>query len=111
MIRVQVVDDKALIRSGFELIVDAAPGIDADEYVMTAKRSGAAGFCRSNAEIGARVHLSTGTVKDPVGATLTKLRVGSRVQAALLAERARLLRQHFGTGSGAWPETGTGSAP
>ncbi len=45
----------------------------------------------SNADIGARVHLSAGTVKDHVSAILTKLRVGSRVQAALLAQRAGLL--------------------
>ncbi|MEU1185451.1 response regulator transcription factor [Streptomyces sp. NPDC005820] len=45
----------------------------------------------SNTEIGARIHLSAGTVKDHVSAILTKLRVGSRVQAALLAQRAGLL--------------------
>lgn len=47
----------------------------------------------SNADIGQRVHLSTGTVKDHVSTVLSKLEVGSRVQAALLAERAGLLRQ------------------
>ncbi|MCK2244214.1 MULTISPECIES: response regulator transcription factor [unclassified Crossiella] len=47
----------------------------------------------SNNEIGARVHLSAGTVKDHVSAILTKLRVGSRVQAALVAERAGLLAE------------------
>jgi DNA-binding NarL/FixJ family response regulator len=46
----------------------------------------------SNAEIGARLHLGVGTVKDHVSAILGKLRVGSRVQAALVAERAGLLR-------------------
>ncbi|GAA1720038.1 response regulator transcription factor [Fodinicola feengrottensis] len=45
-----------------------------------------------NAEIGSRMHLSVGTVKDHVSAILTKLEVGNRVQAALLAERAGLLR-------------------
>ncbi|MCT9079877.1 response regulator [Streptomyces fulvoviolaceus] len=45
----------------------------------------------SNADIGGRLHLSAGTVKDHVSAILTKLRVGSRVQAALLAQRAGLL--------------------
>lgn len=45
----------------------------------------------SNAAIGARLHLGTGTVKDHVSAVLSKLRVVSRVQAALLAERAGLL--------------------
>ncbi|MGI5142512.1 MULTISPECIES: response regulator [unclassified Streptomyces] len=212
MIRVLVVDDEALIRTGFRRILDAAddievvaavPGADAarmaqemrpdvvlldirmpdvdgltvladlrrlseppvvamlttfdmDEYVATALRCGAAGFllkdtdpeelpflvraladggtvlsskvtrtvvdgyleagCRepaartmerltgreravlvliaeglSNSEIAARMHLSTGTVKDHVSAILTKLEVSSRVQAALLAERAGLL--------------------
>ncbi|GGU77012.1 response regulator [Lentzea flava] len=45
----------------------------------------------SNSDIGARIHVSVGTVKDHVSAILTKLRVGSRVQAALVAERAGLL--------------------
>lgn len=45
----------------------------------------------SNTEIGARLHVSVGTVKDHVSAILTKLRVGSRVQAALVAQRAGLL--------------------
>ncbi|MFC8094852.1 response regulator [Streptomyces sp. NPDC057301] len=46
----------------------------------------------SNSGIGGRMHLSIGTVKEHVSSILTKLRVGSRVQAALLAERAGLLR-------------------
>lgn len=213
MIRVVVVDDEALVRSGFELILGAADDIevvatttgaeavdtvrreapdvvlldirmpdvdgltvlrhlralpdapvvamlttfDADEYILTALRSGAAGFLLkdtepdqlaqlvrtlyaggvvmspkasravwqshpgataaddeeaarvgrltererevlvliaeglSNADIGSRVHLSAGTVKDHVSAILTKLRVNSRVRAALLAQRAGLL--------------------
>ncbi|MFI9404285.1 response regulator [Nocardia sp. NPDC052316] len=45
----------------------------------------------SNAEIGQRIHLSVGTIKDHVSAIFTKLRVSSRVQAALLAQRAGLL--------------------
>lgn len=45
----------------------------------------------SNAEIGQQIHLSVGTVKDHVSAIFTKLRVTSRVQAALLAQRAGLL--------------------
>ncbi|MFJ8936709.1 response regulator [Streptomyces sp. NPDC102365] len=45
-----------------------------------------------NTAIAARLHLSTGTVKDHVSALLSKLCVGSRVQAALLAERAGLLK-------------------
>ncbi|MEU0880923.1 response regulator transcription factor [Lentzea sp. NPDC005914] len=211
MIRVVVVDDEALVRSGFELILRAAGDIDvvataaggqavrevgthrpdvvlldirmpdvdgltvlrtlmamaqppvvamlttfdSDEYIAEALRSGAAGFILkdteptqlaqlvrtlasggvvlspkvsqtvvdgylgrgtgpdasavatlsvrerevlvlvaeglSNAEIGARMHLSVGTIKDHVSAILTKLSVGSRVQAALLAQRAGLL--------------------
>ncbi|MEU2734251.1 response regulator transcription factor [Streptomyces sp. NPDC007095] len=219
MIRVVVVDDEALVRSGFELILGAADDIDvvatttgaeavdavrregpdvvlldirmpdvdgltvlrhlralpdapvvamlttfdADEYILTALRSGAAGFllkdtepdqlaqlvrtlCAggvvmspkasravwqshpgataaddeeaarvgrltererevlvliaeglSNADIGSRVHLSAGTVKDHVSAILTKLRVNSRVRAALLAQRAGLLDERTGS--------------
>ena len=54
----------------------------------------------SNTDIGDRMHLSTGTVKDHVSALLTKLEVGSRVQAALLAERAGLLRPSRAVGGG-----------
>jgi DNA-binding NarL/FixJ family response regulator len=46
----------------------------------------------SNSDIATRMNLSTGTVKDHVSAILTKLEVGGRVQAALLAERAGLLK-------------------
>ncbi|WP_346768348.1 response regulator transcription factor [Streptomyces sp. R301] len=213
MIRVVVVDDEALVRSGFRMILNASDGIevvataegaqaadvvrrelpdvvlldirmpdvdgltvlrqirelpapphvamlttfDTDEYILTALRSGASGFLLkdtepeqlaqlvrtlaaggvvmspkasrallrghpgagapqdadvarvgllsdrerdvlvlvaeglSNADIGTRIHLSAGTVKDHVSSILTKLRVSSRVQAALLAERAGLL--------------------
>ncbi|MFD8572904.1 response regulator [Streptomyces sp. NPDC057694] len=45
----------------------------------------------ANADIGDRLHLSVGTVKGHVSALLEKLEVGSRVQAALLAERAGVL--------------------
>ncbi|WP_432025874.1 response regulator [Streptomyces sp. 1222.5] len=45
----------------------------------------------ANADIGERMHLSAGTVKGHVSAVLSKLEVGSRVQAALIAERAGLL--------------------
>lgn len=222
MIRVVVVDDEALVRSGFELILSAADDIqvvattaggeavdavlrerpdvvlldirmpdvdgltvlrklravpdapvvamlttfDADEYILTALRSGAAGFLLkdtapdqlaqlvrtlaaggvvmspkasravwqshpgaaavddaevtrvgqltererevlvliadglSNADIGTRIHLSAGTVKDHVSAILTKLRVSSRVQAALLAQRAGLLDERNPAESG-----------
>lgn len=48
----------------------------------------------SNADIGTRIHLSAGTVKDHVSSILTKLRVSSRVQAALLAERAGVLSKN-----------------
>ncbi|MES9525636.1 response regulator [Streptomyces capoamus] len=217
MIRVLVVDDEALIRTGFQRILAAADGIevvgavsgaealrtvreqhpdvvlldirmpdvdgltvlgdirrlpdppvvamlttfDMDEYVETALRSGAAGFLLkdtdpealppavqslarggtvlspkvtrtvvdgylsagpqerpskalqrltgrerevlvliaeglSNADIAARMHLSTGTVKDHVSAILTKLEVSGRVQAALFAQRAGLLTEGAG---------------
>ncbi|MEU7143470.1 response regulator transcription factor [Nocardia sp. NPDC046473] len=45
----------------------------------------------SNADIGVRLHLSTGTVKDSVSSIFTKLNIGTRVQAALIAERAGIL--------------------
>jgi len=45
----------------------------------------------SNAEIGGRLFLSVGTVKDHVSAILAKFDVGTRVQASLLAQRAGLL--------------------
>ncbi|MFH8800805.1 response regulator [Streptomyces sp. NPDC017936] len=51
----------------------------------------------ANADIGERMHLSAGTVKGHVSAVLSKLKVGSRVQAVLIAERAGLLgpsREH-----------------
>jgi len=209
VIRVVVVDDEALVRSGFELILSVSDDVrvvatavgaeaveavrrerpdvllldirmpdvdgltvlravralpeppvvamlttfDTDEYVLTALRNGAAGFLLkdtepeqlaqlvrtlaaggvvlspkashavlrghpeadegvtrvgrltererqvlvlvaeglSNGEIGARVHLSPSTVKDHVSTILGKPRVRSRVQAALLAQRAGLL--------------------
>jgi len=212
MIRVVVVDDEALVRSGFQLILNLAPDIevvatadgmqaletiaqhqpdvvlldirmpgmdglsilaelrsvphrpivavlttfDSDEYIAAALRLGAAGFllkdtdpeqlCHfvrtlqgggvvlsptvsstvvggylgagsdpvgqvlvgtlsdrerevlrlvadglSNAEIGGRLFLSVGTVKDHVSAVLGKLNVENRVQASLLAQRAGLL--------------------
>ncbi|MGW6568418.1 response regulator [Streptomyces sp. NPDC054975] len=219
MIRVVVVDDEALVRSGFQMILNASDGIevvataegaqatdvirrevpdvvlldirmpdvdgltvlrqiqelpapphvamlttfDTDEYILTALRSGACGFLLkdtepeqlaqlvrtlaaggvvmspkasrallrshpgaaapqdadvsrvgllsdrerdvlvliaeglSNADIGTRIHLSQGTVKDHVSSILTKLRVTSRVQAALLAERAGLLTHNDDT--------------
>jgi DNA-binding NarL/FixJ family response regulator len=46
----------------------------------------------SNTDIGDRLHLSTGTVKGHVSVVFEKLRVDNRVQAALVAERAGLLR-------------------
>ncbi|MFF0087629.1 response regulator [Streptomyces canus] len=214
MIRVVVVDDEALVRTGFTHILNAAQGIevvaavsggqavravgdlrpdvvlldirmpdvdgltvlgelrrrpdppvvamlttfDTDEYVATALRSGAAGFLLkdtdpeqlpllvaaladgdtvlsatvtravvdgyldsgaaepaaarltarqtgrersvlllmaeglANSDIGDRLHLSVGTVKGHVSMVLGKLEVSSRVQAALIAERAGLLR-------------------
>ncbi|MCX5388138.1 response regulator transcription factor [Streptomyces sp. NBC_00083] len=45
----------------------------------------------TNADISARLHVSVGTVKDHVSSLLTKLHVDNRVQAAVLATRARLV--------------------
>lgn len=78
--------------------IEAAVGEEADRIrLLTARERDvlvlvAEGL--SNADIGARIHLSSGTVKDHVSAILTKLRVTSRVQAALLAQRAGLLDEH-----------------
>lgn len=44
-----------------------------------------------NAEIGERIHLSVGTVKDHMSSVLTKLGVSTRVQAVLIAERSGVL--------------------
>ena len=45
----------------------------------------------TNAEIAARLHIGAGTVKDHLSAILAKLVVGTRVQAALVAQRSGLL--------------------
>ena len=42
----------------------------------------------SNTEIGARLHVSAGTVKAQVSSALTKLGLDSRIQLALLAHDA-----------------------
>ena len=54
----------------------------------------------SNAEIGGRLYLSAGTVKDHVSAILAKLGVAGRVQAALAAQRAGLLDTQDGAERG-----------
>ncbi|WP_262057661.1 response regulator [Streptomyces sp. STR69] len=46
----------------------------------------------SNTDIGDRLHLSNGTVKGHVSVVFEKLEVDNRVQAALVAERAGLLK-------------------
>ncbi|MBN8866443.1 MAG: response regulator transcription factor [Solirubrobacterales bacterium] len=48
---------------------------------------------QTNTEIGEALYLSVGTVKSHVSSILSKLGVKSRVEAALLAERAGLLRK------------------
>jgi DNA-binding NarL/FixJ family response regulator len=45
----------------------------------------------SNADIAARLFLSTGTVKDHISAILAKLGTANRVQAAVFAHQAGLL--------------------
>src|SRR5918996_1595067 len=108
MIRVLVVDDEALIRTRFQHILNPAGDIEVvDGYLAGRTHSGglverlsarereilvllADGL--SNGEIASRLYLGVGTVKDHVSAILTKLEVSGRVQAALVAERAGLLR-------------------
>lgn len=46
---------------------------------------------RSNGEIASALYSSVGTVKDQVSSILSKLGVKSRVEAAIIAQRARLL--------------------
>ncbi|WP_167105156.1 response regulator transcription factor [Mycobacterium sp. DL592] len=46
---------------------------------------------RSNGEIASTLYSSVGTVKDQVSSILSKLGVKSRVEAAIIAQRARLL--------------------
>ncbi|MDF2507002.1 MAG: DNA-binding response regulator, partial [Microbacterium sp.] len=53
---------------------------------------GLLGAGASNAEIGSRLHLVEGTVKGYVSAILVKLGVRNRVEAAVLAHRADLVR-------------------
>ncbi len=55
----------------------------------TVLRHVAAGL--SNREIAELIQHSTGTVKDDMGAILVKLGVGTRVEAALIAQRAGLI--------------------
>ncbi|MEV6584039.1 response regulator transcription factor [Streptomyces sp. NPDC051582] len=50
------------------------------------------GTGRSNRDIADRLHLAHGTVKDHVSSILAKLGGLNRVQAAVVADRARLLR-------------------
>ena len=54
----------------------------------------------SNADIAARLFLSTGTVKDHISAILAKLGTSNRVQAAVFAHQAGLLGGGPGGGSG-----------
>ncbi|MBF4632838.1 response regulator transcription factor [Agreia pratensis] len=50
----------------------------------------------SNTEIGSALHLSGGTIKDHVSSILAKFGVATRVQAALVADRAGLLTDKEG---------------
>jgi DNA-binding NarL/FixJ family response regulator len=87
--------DEALMRSGFRLVLNAAPDID---VVATAgrcrggrHRTARDSRRRADTGIGAAVALSAGIVKDHVSAMLGKPGVVGRVRAALLAQRAGLL--------------------
>lgn len=47
----------------------------------------------SNSQIGSRLHLSVGTIKDHVSSILMKLQVSTRVQAVLIAERSQIFTE------------------
>ncbi|MEV8095742.1 response regulator transcription factor [Kitasatospora sp. NPDC085879] len=53
----------------------------------------------SNAEIADRLYLGTGTVKDHISAILAKLGAANRVQAAVVAHRAGLVRAQGNPGA------------
>ena len=158
-VRVLVVDDQALVRAGFRMILEAEADLDVvgeaidgreavnealrlrpdvvlmdvrmprmdgieatrrllaadaeakvlmlttfdmDEYVYGALRAGAAGFLLksvdaarlvvSNQQIAHRLGVGEATVKTHVSRVLTKLDLRSRVQAAVLAKDAGLVR-------------------
>ncbi|HEY6795033.1 MAG TPA: LuxR C-terminal-related transcriptional regulator [Kineosporiaceae bacterium] len=84
-----IVDDEALARSGVELIL---------VQLLIAQVLIAQGL--PDGDIGAQVKLSPATVKDCLSAILGKLRMVDRVQAALLAQRAGLLRTGDGSPAG-----------
>jgi DNA-binding NarL/FixJ family response regulator len=71
----------------------------------------AVGQGRSNAEIGAALYLSVPTVKTHVSSILTKLDLNNRVQIALLAHDAGLLRRPGLRAGQARPAAGWRRAP
>ncbi|SPF06959.1 hypothetical protein SMA5143A_7803 [Streptomyces sp. MA5143a] len=103
MIRVAVVDDEALVRSGFELMspkadvarVNLLTDREPDVLVLIAEGLPDAD-ADADTDTGTRIHLSAGAVEDHVGSILTRLRVAGRVQRALLVERAGLLVERAG---------------
>jgi len=64
-----------------------------ERQVLSRLRTGA-----SNAEIGETMHLSRATVKDHVSAILGKLDVSTRLEAAIIAERAGHVSEGLGAG-------------
>ncbi|MFE3500089.1 response regulator [Kitasatospora sp. NPDC059160] len=77
-------DEPAPARQG----VDRLSGLTAREREVLALL----GTGASNADIGARLHLGAGTVKTHVSSLLAKLECANRVQAAVVARDAGLLR-------------------
>jgi DNA-binding NarL/FixJ family response regulator len=106
---VLIVDDDPLVRAGLMMMLGGAPDIrvvaDAghdrrrtrarDRLALLNDRQRevavAVGQGRSNAQIGAVLHLSVPTVKTHVSSILTKLDLNNRVQIALLAHDAGFL--------------------
>src|SRR6266545_2202740 len=82
MIRVAIVDDQALVRTGFRMILDETDDIDVVEYVFNGLRAGASGF------------LLKDTLAADLLAAVRQVAVGQSVAAPSITRR---LIEHFVT--------------